>query len=237
MDAASFALAVTGPDCERLHGGALGEPVNALSSLAFVVAGAWIIARARSAPARRTELLVFGLAVAGNGLGGLLFHATRSDGARWVHDQAILAVLLFAAVFAVARLRRWPAVGTVSTFGAALAGCGVLLALIPGSSYGMFAVLGAGAGAGEIAEYRHELRAVRDEGLASRRVARLGVVALAAVAATAFLVGRTGGALCRPESVFQWHAVWHVLAAVAMALYAFAAIEFHPRRVQTSRGA
>lgn len=34
----------------------------------------------------------------------------------------------------------------------------------------------------------------------------------------AWLVGRTDGVLCRPDSVFQWHAAWHVLAAMAAAI-------------------
>ncbi|MGH8978237.1 MAG: hypothetical protein ACRDV7_09205, partial [Acidimicrobiia bacterium] len=47
---------------------------------------------------------------------------------------------------------------------------------------------------------------------------------LAACAAGAFafavplqLFGRTGGPLCRPDSVLQAHAAWHVLTAAAVA--------------------
>ncbi len=32
----------------------------------------------------------------------------------------------------------------------------------------------------------------------------------------AYVVGRTGGILCRPESLWQAHAAWHVLSAVAL---------------------
>ena len=38
----------------------------------------------------------------------------------------------------------------------------------------------------------------------------------AAVALPAYLLGRTGGVLCSPESVLQLHAVWHVAAAVTV---------------------
>lgn len=214
-------------DCERIGAGLFAQPANTISSAAFLLAGLWILHRARRGSARRVELAVFGLAVASNAVGGLLFHGVRSEGATWVHDQAILAVLLFASVFALARFAGWRATWTVTAFGTALAAMGILLALVPDSSYAMFAVLGVGAGAWELGEYRHEVPAIRAEGLTSRRAARLGVVAVAALAATAFFVGRTGAALCRPESVFQWHAVWHVLGAVAMALYAFGVIEPH----------
>ena len=33
------------------------------------------------------------------------------------------------------------------------------------------------------------------------------------------VLGRTGGALCEPNSVLQGHAVWHVLTAGALGLY------------------
>lgn len=226
-------LALAGPDCEGIGSGAFDQPANTVSSAAFLLAGLWILGRARRCAGRRIELAVFGLAVAGNAVGGLLYHGIRSEGATWVHDEAILAVLAFAAVSALARLRGWQAPATLVAFAAALAGSGALLAIAPASSYAMFAVLGVGAGAWELGEYRHELSAIRAEGLTPRRVARLGVAAVAVLAAAAFFVGRAGAELCRPESAFQWHAAWHVLAAVAMALYAYAAIEPHAGQDRT----
>jgi hypothetical protein len=56
------------------------------------------------------------------------------------------------------------------------------------------------------------------------------VLAVLALASAAFLVGRTDAWFCNPDSTFQWHAVWHVLSAAAMALYAYGAIEPHPIR-------
>ena len=44
------------------------------------------------------------------------------------------------------------------------------------------------------------------------------VVALA-VAAVANVLSRTGAPLCRPDSLLQGHAVWHVLTAVGAALW------------------
>jgi len=226
-------LALAGPDCEGIGSGAFAQPANTLSSTAFLLAGLCILARSRRISGRRIELAVFGLAVAGNAVGGLLYHGIRSEVATWVHDEAILAVLVFAVVFALARFRGWPTPATVAAFVATLAGSGALIALVPASSYAMFAALGVGAGAWEMGEYRHELPAIRAQGLSPRRAARLGVAAVAVLAATAFSLGRTGAELCRPESAFQWHAVWHVLAAVAMALYAYAAIEPHAGQDRT----
>ncbi|MGV1007038.1 MAG: hypothetical protein ACOYBY_00320 [Dermatophilaceae bacterium] len=40
-----------------------------------------------------------------------------------------------------------------------------------------------------------------------------------AAGTTAYLLGRTGSPLCRPDSVLQLHAVWHLLAAVSFAAW------------------
>ncbi len=208
------------------------EPANAWSSLAFLAAGIWIALRARRAAARRTELVVYAVAVASNALGGVLYHGTAWSKARWVHDLAILAVLGFIAVFDVARRLERPTAWTMRVYALVLAVSGILMAAVPDSGYGLFAIVGAGAVVGELLEYRHELPALRHDGITARRAARVAVSVVLLLGATAFWVGRGGAPLCRPASAFQWHAVWHVLAAVAMALYAHGGIEPHPARAE-----
>jgi len=46
------------------------------------------------------------------------------------------------------------------------------------------------------------------------------MLAALAVGVPAYLLGRTGGPLCRPDSLLQPHALWHLLTAVAMAAWA-----------------
>ena len=227
-------LGLATTDCERLGSGMLAQPGNAFSSAAFLVVGAWIVLRARRL--RRAELAIFGVAVASNAVGGLLFHGLQSPGARWVHDVCILSVLLFIVVFDAARYLSRTTAWTMQVYVVSLAGLGLLLALVPNVTDAMSAVLGVAVGAGELAEYRHELPAIRAEGLTARRLARFGVLAALALGGTAFLLGRTGGWLCSPASAFQWHAVWHVMAALAMGLYAFGAIEPHPSEHAGSAG-
>lgn len=224
-----------GADCERLVGGALAEPINAISSVAFLLAGLWIVNRARRPLGRRTELVAFGLSVSSNALGGIVFHGLRSPGARWIHDVAIASVLLFVAVFVLARVRTHSARWTVLAFAASLALLGFLLAVVPDSTYPLFAVLGVAVGGWELREYRRGYTQVRIEGLTARLAARFGIAGVAGLAATAFFVGRTGAPLCNPGSTFQWHAVWHVLAALAMTLYAYGAIEPHPASAGDAR--
>jgi hypothetical protein len=227
-------LGLAGTDCERAGAGLIAQPANTVSSLVFLMAGAWILFLGIEASRHRVELVVFGLAVASNAVGGVLYHGFQTPGAGWVHDLCLLSVLAFIVVFDVARFRARKTGWTLWVYLAALAALAALLAMVPSATDAMSVLLGFGAGVGELAEYKHELPATRAEGLTARRAARLGVLVALALGATAFLVGRTGGSLCRPESVFQWHAVWHVLAAAAMGLYAYGAIAPHHARPEIS---
>ena len=163
---------------------------------------------------------MYGVAVASNAAGGMLSHGWQSEGARWVHDVAILSVLVFIAAFGAAR--RWDrGTGwTIPAFAISLAALGAMLAVVPSATYAVYALVGVAAGLGEVLEIHRELPEIRRQGVPAERRALLGAIAAFALGATAFFVGRTGGPLCDPASPMQWHAVWHVAAAAAMALYA-----------------
>lgn len=140
-------LALGASDCEVLRDGVLGQPVNSLSSLAYMAAGAYV--HRRGGPA------ALALALGTVGAGSVLYHGPMPRGAEAVHDGSIAA--LSAATLAVAwRRRSFP------------------------------------------------------------RPPAVALVALAA-GVVVNLVTRTGAPLCRPESLAQGHACWHVLTAVAAA--------------------
>jgi hypothetical protein len=221
-------LAVGGSDCERLGAGLLAQPTNAVSSAVFLIAGIWMVARSGRAAGRRAELAVYGAAVASNALGGLLLHGLQTPATKWVHDVCILSVVVFIVAFDLARLSGRTTQWTMRVFGAVLASLGLVLAFARNVTFGLFAALGLAIVGLELGEYRRELPRIRAEGLTARPVARLAALAALALGTTAYLVGRSEGSLCRPGSAFQWHAVWHVLAALTMALYSYAAIEPHP---------
>jgi hypothetical protein len=89
-------LALGASDCEALRDGLLGQPVNSLSSLAYVAAGAYVLRRGGpTAPA---------WALGAVGLGSVLYHGPMPPGAEAVHDGAIVA--LVAAVCVLAWRRR-----------------------------------------------------------------------------------------------------------------------------------
>jgi len=203
-------------DCERFLSGPLGQPANALSSLAFVVAALWIVVVAlRGERAGRSMMIVFALAVAANGIGSFALHGPDPGWARWAHDAAIMSVLLFVGTRALGRSRAWRPTVEMGAYAAALIVVGLGLALVRGASDPFAGTLAAVAVVGEVATGR-----ARERSLA--RAIGLTAIVLGGVA---FYLGRTGSPFCRPESLFQWHALWHVLAAVALAAYAWVAFD------------
>jgi hypothetical protein len=162
-------------DCEQLGSGWLVQPVNALSSLAFVPAGGWVAAQARGLSGwRRWEALGVGVALVANGIGSFAYHGTQPSWAKVAHDGPIVAIVALLAANEVGRRAD-----------------------------------------------HVEVSGAEDR---SRRAGRLALVTGAAALA-AYGLGRTGSPACRPASLLQWHAVWHVLAAVALASAAEARIE------------
>ena len=229
---ALLALAVAagwlGPDvgrganfCERAHDGAVAQPANTLSNLGFVVAGLLI---ARHAQRRHTDAAhsrhvmstqvatVFACVVVLLGPGSAAMHATQSE---WGGHLDMLSMYLVASFAAAWGWTRWTRRGTtalVTAYVAAVAACelvGLWPDPVPVVHY-----------AGNLAFGVLLLAAIVMETMLWRRggtdrVFRHGVVALAAmlVAFTVWLLSTNGW--CDPTSLWQGHAAWHLLCAVA----------------------
>lgn len=97
-------VALGGSDCERIGTWLLRQPVNAVSSLAYVVAAAAVARRAVDrGRARRRLLLGYAGSLAGVGIGSVAYHGPQPGWAGPVHDATIvLAVGLAVAVVATA---------------------------------------------------------------------------------------------------------------------------------------
>jgi len=80
-------------DCELVRDAFLGQPANALSSLAYVVVAAMLW---RSRP-------VLAFATAAVGAGSFLFHGPMPDVAKLVHDGSLLVLAVVLAGEAVVR--------------------------------------------------------------------------------------------------------------------------------------
>ena len=88
-------------DCEAIGLGLLGQPVNALSSLALVIAGLIVLDRDRWVAA----------ALAATGLGSFLFHGPLAPGGEWIHDVTLAWLILIVGMRSRGWERRYGAVG------------------------------------------------------------------------------------------------------------------------------
>lgn len=195
-------------DCERLGSGLLAQPVNAVTSLAYVAVAAGVVVVARRSERLRTESVVLAVGLAAIGLGSFAFHGPQPTGARVAHDLPILATVWFMLCLDGARLAgrtttpwRWFASGAI---GAALA-----TAIVPD----LGAVLTAVALVGLLACEFVLRRRIGFTGVGRRSGRPALLVAVIILAAASWWFGRSDSTLCDPRSVLQLHALWHLLTA------------------------
>jgi hypothetical protein len=212
-------------DCEAIRDGFLRQPANAISSLAFLFAAAWIAWRASKVRSERAELLVLAAIVGANGIGSFGFHGPFGDSFRWFHDLSALSVPLFVAVHdaglvrgtAIRRRLTGVAVGVVTI--------GALLAAWPALLVPLGFVGSAAAALGELAAFRAGYRPRPGHATRVQLAAWAVVLGALVLAGLAFLLGRSTSPWCRPESLLQAHAAWHLLVALGSIGYAWAAFE------------
>lgn len=224
-------------DCEAIRDGFLAQPVNALTSLMFLAAGAWIVWRAVRVPAERAELVAFGIAVAASALGSFAFHGPRPAGSQWLHDLSTLSVPLFVAVHDLGLVSGTAVSTRVRWFAGVVVGVGLVLAAAPEALVPLGFAAAATAGFGEVLAYRAGHRP-RPGHASWKQIAAWGVVLGAlALGGLSFLLGRSDSPLCRPDSPFQLHGGWHLLVAIAAIAWAYAAFELRgspPHRQPTA---
>ena len=195
---------MAGPDfdCEQFGTGFLGQPVNAVSSLAFVVAGVAILARKPSHP-------VFGILVALNGAGSLALHGPYPPWADLAHDLPLVALTAYVAVDAASDLAGRPL--SAAWWVLPVAAVAPVVAVAPES--GDLVQAGLAIAAVALSLQRARVRPALRRSIVTA-MAALGVGALIGT------LTRSGAPFCRPDSLLQGHAAWHVLAAVALWLLA-----------------
>ena len=204
-------------DCEQRDGWFLEQDVNAWSSLAYVAAGAivlWEVARRRlpSAAAGLASLLV------AEGVGSLLYHGAAGDVSQFLHDVPLIGALSFVAGWHAGRLVGASDRGSLVGMTAGLAVSSVLFVVARDATNIMAAVAVAVIVVTSLLARRRGLRAVWTPPL----------LVLGAIAGATWVLGRPDSVVCEPGSVFQPHALWHVLTAVLALAWvdrAYAAID------------
>jgi hypothetical protein len=89
-----MAVALAGSDCERLRSGWLAQPANAVSALAYVAVGVWLLWRSRRAGVRRGPLLAGAVAMVGVGVGSFAYHGPQPGWAPLAHDGSVVWLAL-----------------------------------------------------------------------------------------------------------------------------------------------
>lgn len=202
-------------DCEALDDAFLAQPVNAVSSLAYVVVGLIVILIAARFRRSVAESVVFGLCLAAIGVGSVLFHGPQPAGSQILHDLPILITVLFVLAVDVALLwprirHHWIVFGAASVAATAL---NVVSAEAGAAATGVAVLAVVGL---EVLIYRRRARDIP----ARRQLAIYGtILAVAAVAAATWLLGRTGSPVCDPDSDVQLHALWHLISASMFGLW------------------
>lgn len=180
-------------DCEAIGSGLFGQPVNSVTTIAFVVAGVWVMTR-------RADRRWIGAGLIATGLGSFLFHGPMPAGAEWAHDVTLAWLILLVAGTGMT-WERWTRLSGVVVLGA-------LFALFPAVADPIAVALAVVAVPLRI---RHD-----------RSPHTWGALSLLAVAAIFGRLGAAGWPLCDPESLLQPHGLWHLVAAASVAWWATA---------------
>jgi hypothetical protein len=193
-------------DCEAIGAGFLGQPINALTTFGFIVAGIIVIVR-------RQDMRWIGIGLVSTGIGSLLFHGPMPTGNEWAHDVSLAWLVTMIAGWGT----RWERVSRLP----ALVVIGSLVALVP-------VIADPLAGLMTVAAVMSIL--IRD-----RSASTVGPLLLLASVAVFGRLGATGGPLCNPDSLFQPHAVWHLGSALAVTWWAMRAATTRSVRVGRSQ--
>lgn len=199
--------------CEMPRIGSLiVQPTNSWSSYGYAFAGFLMIilsqGRGWVSGFHRHAAAWFGVTAIFVGLGSVLLHATLTLWGQFADVMGMYLVSGFMLVSAVARWRTMSVRSAVILYLGVVAGLLAVLYLVPEVRRSLFAVVLLAAIAVEMIFARPRRPGVRVY------FYLLGIV----TKAVAFAIWNLDqhGLVCAPESVFQGHAVWHLLGATSL---------------------
>jgi hypothetical protein len=229
--AASFGLlAMLGPDwtdyapatclsthcfCEIPRNGAFVlQPANSWSSFGFVIIGIWIALTARSGAEPRATAFIgypaiwFGLTAIVIGVGSFLLHATLTLWGQFYDNLGMYLTSAFLIAYAVRRWRGWGEMPVIALYFTLCAILVAFLVMIPETRRWLFAVVLIGGIILELGFARAQRPCIK------ARWFGYGI----ALQATAFAIWilDLNGTWCNGPSLFQGHAIWHLLNACAL---------------------
>jgi hypothetical protein len=202
-------------DCEFLADGFLAQPINAVSSLAFVLAGFLLFFGGDRGQIRGPHTAAFSATLVAVGVGSAAFHGPGGVVADWIHDGSITALLVLIVAAEIGHSIGWTQRRVVFWWSVVSVAFWSVEWIWSRAGDTLNAPLAAFAVVGVLATQRAS--APKPEERSGGRLVGLTLVGLGGLI---MLLSRTGGPLCAPNSVLQGHAIWHVLAAVGTFVYA-----------------
>lgn len=214
-------------DCETIRAERfIAQPVNSASSLGYSVAGIYVLATCGGPrpddPARQVAGRALAASLVAMGLGSVLFHGPGGPLSKWLHDVPILAYGNTMTAWNLYDSALLPGGGALALATGSTAAQGLLLAVHPDAVNTQGA-----ASTGVMWASEAVMRLARRGGFPNvpQRSPAWENAGLGLILSSAALqaLGRTGFPLCRPDSLLQPHALWHLGSAAAIALHAIAA--------------
>ena len=199
--------------CEATTGGLIAQPVDTVSSLAFVILGVWTLGARRGLPGPGTRehrlVPIAGVLLIIIGLGSFFYHATLSYLGQFLD---VLGMYLFGVFLILGALYRSGQVtfrlATVTFLSANLV-LAVVQYAVPDARRTLFALM---LIPGLVLESLPSTTGPSRSGWRLRYLApAIGLV----VVAFAFWILDQTGLVCDPGAWFQGHGLWHILTAVA----------------------
>jgi len=183
------------------------QPANTVSNLGFALVGLIILAGIAGRRADEPLAVTYGLVAVGLGVGSALFHGTITDWGGWADLVSMYLFICFYVAVNLGERYGWGVGRTLGVFGGVSAGLAAIQVPLDQGA-GKF-IFGGLIGGGLVTEV-----AVKDR---DRRWLTAGVVVFV-LSFVVWNLSRTDGAWCNPESLLQGHALWHLGAAVTVAL-------------------
>lgn len=214
----------TNPYCETVDRDALiRQPINTWSNLGPILAGlaillhlAWADNRRASNPMQQRGFFttLYGLLVIWLGPGSMFFHASMKEWGGWLDNLSMNMYVLFPIAYDLVRMlgrgkKTFLGIYLPSVFTLALLGAVVDWEHFGKLVFGLLILVAVGL----------EVWVMLDDRLDRQWRWFFAGMGVFGVAFLIWILSATDAPLCEPDGLFQGHAVWHVLAAVATVFF------------------
>jgi hypothetical protein len=205
--------------CEAFRAGGIVQPLSSYSNLFYILAGLLILgSRGLPAPDSKNNLMNrergyitgFGASVIGIGVTSMFFHVSLTQIGRWLDYMGMYAFVGYCLAYSLTRFRGWSGRTFLILYILLLAALGLLWVAAPEIKRYLLAGLILAVIVVEAVVHRVRRQVHIHTGYFLTSLA----IFLAAFAINVL----DDKVLCVPASLWQWHAVWHLLTAVSAGL-------------------